>query len=273
LSNNAYRRIKATNKKLRSNNIRLKAALVLSTILAVASMIGLFVFASLYFEERINNVELSAKIENQNDTINMIRYVAENEKDTIVRLSKVAAELDKENTKLVQTLESQDEELSTYREREELYNLYEYALVRDDESRTDISYEDIKTLEELSIEKGLGKDAVGTVLAISVNESSGYANVKNKKSSAAGLCGLTKGTAKYIYENELGNGDGSYDHSYAYDATTNLQISLAYIAYLKNEYGENNDKILQAYRGEPDAAYVNKLCKLLGVKSLSELDI
>lgn len=273
MDNYAYRRIKATNKKLKANNIKLRMLLALSTILAVACGVGFVVIFSMYFHERIKTAELSAKVSSQRETITAVRELAEEEKNTIVRLSKVSGELEKENTEIVALLQDQNKELATYKERAELYNLYDYALVREDNTRTDIDYEDIKSLQDLCIEKGLGKDAAAVILAISMNESQGYEDVKNPCSSAAGLTGLINATAKYSYETLLDNGKGSYDKSYVYDSKTNLQMSCAYLAWLKDRYKGNNEKMLLAYRGEEDKKYMKKLCKYLGVNSLSELDI
>jgi hypothetical protein len=168
-------------------------------------------------------------------------------------------------------LSTQQEELDELREREELYDKYDYAIIRTDGSRTDIDYTDIMTLEELAKQEGLGEDAVSLVLAISVNESKGFADVKNPNSSAAGLCGLLSSTAKYSYEVLLDNGKGTYKSSYVYDSLTNLEMALYYIAYLK-ENTNSNYELLVAYRGMDDPHYMAVIQKYTG-KSIYALDI
>jgi hypothetical protein len=190
----------------------------------------------------------------------------------IDQLSVVAGELDEQNSELVTTLKAQETELEELRERKELYEKYDYAFVREDGSRTDIEYDDIKSLEELAEEQGLGEDAVALVLAISRNESQGYAKVKNPKSSAAGLCGLLNSTAKYSYETLLANGKGSYKSEYVYDTLTNLEMALAYVAYLKDNTSSNYE-LLVAYRGDDnDTSWFRKIQKYTG-KAIADLDI
>lgn len=267
-----YRRLKVTNKKLKGSLKRLRALLGLNVIIAVACGLGLVFFASLYVTEVKENAKLKDDLATIKDANDILVSEVSDANDTIIRLSKVATQLDKENTILVTTLTTQNEELETLREREELYDLYDYALTREDGSRTDITYEDIKSLHDLAIEAGLGEDAVAVVLAISMNESQGMAKVKNSKSTAAGLTGLLYGTAKFSYENLLGNGQGTYKWDYVYDASTNLKMSLAYISYLKQHTNGSTRSILIGYRGLYDQAYMDKIAEYVG-KDISKIDL
>lgn len=272
LNTNTYRRLKVTNNSLRKKVNKLNKLLVLNVIIAVGSVLGLLVFARLYWIQlnRVKNLEKTvvtqaSTIETQSDNL---LYAAVQ----IDKLSVVAVELDEQNSELVNTLKTQETELEELREIKELYAEYEYAFVREDGTRTDISFEDVKTLEELAEEQGLGEDTVALVLAIARNESQGYSDVKNPNSSAAGLCGLLNSTAKFSYETLLENGSGTYKSEYVYDPLTNLEMALAYVAYLKDHTDSNYD-LLVAYRGTTaDKTWYRNIQTYTG-KTIAELDI
>lgn len=272
MNTNTYRRLKVTNFKLTKKIDLLSKLLGLNVIIAVGSVLGLFILGYLYLEQVHTNQILTSQLSQQTviiETQSHDLYTAAVEIDA---LSIVAGELDEQNSELVSALKTNETELDEFKEKEELYDKYDYALVRDDNTRTDIDYSDIKTLEELAAEEGLGEDAVALVLAISRNESQGYADVKNSTSSAAGLCGLLKSTATYSYEVLLGYGSGSYKFEYVYDSLTNLEMALAYVAYLK-ENTDSNYSLLVAYRGDAsDKAWFRNIEKYTG-KTIAALDI
>lgn len=261
-----------TNNSLRKKVGRLSKLLGLNVIIAVGSVLGLVVLAGMYGVQVHKTHELEKTVAEQKTTIKNQSndlFLAALQIDS---LSTVAGELDRQNSELVTTLKTQTTELEELRERKELYEKYDYAFVREDGTRTDITFEDVKTLEELAAEEGLGEDTVALILAISRNESQGHADVKNPNSSAAGLCGLLNSTAKYSYETLMANGKGSYRSEYVYDSLTNLEMALAYVAYLK-ENTDSNYALLVAYRGDDDdAAWFRKIQQYTG-KSIAELDI
>lgn len=244
----------------------------LNVIIAVVSVLGLLVFASLYMGEHVRAKSLQNTVEAQKSTITEQTLTLANLETEMNKLSEVAVTLDEQNTNLVATLKAEETELEELKERKELYDKYEYALVRSDGSRTDIDYEDIKSLEELAKEKGLGEDAVSVVLAIARNESEGFADVKNDSSSAAGLCGLLSSTAKFSYEKLMDNGRGSYKSDYVYDSLTNLEMAMEYIAYLKDNTSSNRE-LLVAYRGDSsDEHWFRRIQRYTG-KSIDALDL
>lgn len=193
-------------------------------------------------------------------------------------LAEVAGELDSENQEVLSTYKEQSEELQKFQEREELYDKYEYALFRDeDNTRTDINYDDIKSLETLAEEREMGEDAIDLILNIVKIESDGYADAQNSKSSAAGLAGIIKSTAKNMYDNELGSPNGPYQHiPMAYDSELNLKMGLCLIDVLAEDNNRNVSKTILGYRGTDDTAYTRKLSELIKNntgKNLYELDI
>ena len=190
----------------------------------------------------------------------------------------VANQLDTENQEVKAAYDEQSAELQKFQEREELYDKYEYALFRDeDNSRTDIKYDDLKSLETLAKERGMGEDAIDLILTITQLESNGYADAQNPKSSAAGLAGLIKSTAKSIYTTELGSPYGPYKHNpMAYDSELNLEIGLSLIDVLAEDNNRDVAKTVLYYRGTEDEAYQRKLERLIKNntgKNLYDLDI
>jgi hypothetical protein len=129
----------------------------------------------------------------------------------------------------------------------------------DEDRRTDITYDQIDTLESLASENGLSDDAVALVLAIAMNESRGQEDSKNPGSTATGYCGILDFTGKYLYEDIMGNPKGSYSHDMCYNGYINLELSLQYIKYLNKMYGGDIMRIVDGYRGYRDAVYDSQL--------------
>ena len=175
-------------------------------------------------------------------------------------------ELAKQNEEFANTINSDNSELDDLRHRAELYDKYNYAIINqmdenipDDERRTDITYDQIDTLETLAAENGLSNDAVAFVLAIAMNESRGKEDSKNPNSTATGYCGILDFTGKYLYEDIMGNPEGSYSHDMCYNGYINLELALQYVKYLNDMYGGDIQKIENSYRGYYDAAYDSQL--------------
>ena len=157
-------------------------------------------------------------------------------------------------------------ELNDLRHRAELYEKYNYSIINsmdqnlpEDQKRTDITYDQIATLEELAKENGLSEDAVSLVLAIAMNESRGNEDAKNPNSTATGYCGILNTTGRYLYEDLMGNEKGSYNHDMCYNGYINLELSLQYIKYLNDMYGGDVLSVVNGYRGYYDAAYDSQL--------------
>ena len=215
------------------------------------------------------NTELENRVANLESEL-------KNQKTEYEKLAKVSVDLDTQNKELVDQINSQNEELEKLEARAELYDKYEYAIVREDNTRTDITYEEIDTLESLAKERNMGEDAVTLVMAIAMNESDGIEDAKNPESTATGFGGLLAGTAEYIYETEMDNPEGSYNHKVmAKDGELNLEISLCLVDYLADLNNRNPIKTVNDYRGIKDKIYLSKLDKnLLKVnKTLRYLNI
>lgn len=172
-----------------------------------------------------------------------------------IKLSQIAVDLDSSNSELKEVIEEQNKMIKHYKNRAELYDKYEFALFYDD-SRTDINYEYISSLEEMAAEKDYGLDSVVLTLAIIMTESHGKADADNPSSSASGFGQLLDSTARFTYEELLNHGKGTYKKEYVFDPKLNLYMTITYINYLAKENNYNPMATIDDYRGFHDTEYL-----------------
>lgn len=172
-------------------------------------------------------------------------------------LLSVNSELDTQNKELATANDEYYDQLQDYKAREELYNKYEYAIYNDSGERTDISYDQLKTAEELM--KAEGFNDAKLLFAMIMTESGGDAEAQNPSSSAKGYGQLINGTAKVCYEDFLGNGSGTYSSDMALNGDTNIEMMVAYLAYLKDTNNGNVDSMINDYRGLNSSGYKSKI--------------
>lgn len=183
-------------------------------------------------------------------------------------VSEIAYQLDQQNRTLNDDLNDALEKIKQYESREELFDSYEWALFRENGSRTDISYNDIITLEELVDEKDLSDDTVDLVLAMAMTESNGNANARNVSSSAVGLGQFLSGTGRFVYTSLMGN--DVYNHQEtASDSETNLEMMVYYLEYLDVKNNHNIERVISCYRGIESPNYKYKINSYLAKNDLS----
>lgn len=183
-------------------------------------------------------------------------------------VSQIAYQLDQQNRTLNDDLNDALEKIKQYESREKLFDSYEWALFREDGSRTDISYNDIITLEELVDEKDLSDDTVDLVLAMAMTESNGNANARNISSSAVGLGQFLSGTGRFVYTSLMGN--DVYNHQEtASDSETNLEMMVYYLEYLDVKNNHNIERVISCYRGIESPSYKYKINSYLAKNDLS----
>lgn len=163
----------------------------------------------------------------------------------------VVDELDKQNASLLKENKKIAKELDKFKQREELYDKYEYAIYNKAGKRTDLTYDQIKTGEQLMKEKDMDPNALFGIL---MTESGGVETASNSTSTARGYGQLLAGTGKFIYENLQGNPKGSYNHSYAYDGDMNIAMTVDLLDYFKNTKNYSLHKTIQSYRGLQDVS-------------------
>ena len=183
-------------------------------------------------------------------------------------VSQIAYQLDQQNRTLNDDLNDALEKIKQYESREELFDSYEWALFRENGSRTDISYNDIVTLEELVDEKDLSDDTVDLVLAMAMTESNGNANARNVSSSAVGLGQFLSGTGRFVYTSLMGN--DVYNHQEtASNSETNLEMMVYYLEYLDVKNNHNIERVISCYRGIESPSYKYKINSYLAKNDLS----
>jgi len=161
--------------------------------------------------------------------------------DVIDQLDTQLTSLMKDNRDLAAQYDELFEKYSVLAEREELYNKYEYIVMYDGK-RTDVTYEQIKSGEQIMLENGYNPNILFSTIMV---ESRGVETAKNKESTATGYGQILASTGKYIYEDLMGNPKGTYKHSMAKDGDLNMQMTATYIDHLLDI---NNAKLLNAMR-------------------------
>lgn len=183
--------------------------------------------------------------------------------------------LDEQNKELVDKYNELNSEyqntVNEANERAKFYKDYEWVTTY---SGTDITYDDIDTLESIAEDNNMGKDTVDLVLSIAMVESEGNENAYNK-SGASGLGQLMPSTAKYAYETLMNNGSGTYRSEYAFNHTTNLKMALHTINYLSNDSDHNALTVVCKYRGKYSQGYINAVNSYLSNlgKSIDTIDV
>ena len=183
-------------------------------------------------------------------------------------VSQIAYQLDQQNRTLNDDLNDALEKIKQYESREKLFDSYEWALFREDGSRTDISYNDIITLEELVDEKDLSDDTVDLVLAMAMTESNGNANARNISSSAVGLGQFLSGTGRFVYTSLMGNDVYNHQETES-DSETNLEMMVYYLEYLDVKNNHNIERVISCYRGIESPSYKYKINSYLAKNDLS----
>ena len=180
-------------------------------------------------------------------------------------LIEISMELDEQNKQLVQSNQEYYEELTEFREREELYDKYQFAMYHGAQ-RTDITYDQLRTLETLVQDSPICDEDL--ILAWVMTESGGFETAKNPNSTAKGYGQFLDTTSKFVYSNLL-NKDG-WTANVAYEGETNLEMMVAYIDYL---YELNNGDLyetIRGYRGIRNvASYINKIDSYLAYNNKS----
>lgn len=232
-------------KLLNKNNALLKVVLLL---VIVSGMMA-------FYNNKINNLNAihDAILEEKEATIEKLNLLNNSNQSTIEALEAENKELADTANDLISTTneinsqlkeaisanKSMKKEIKVYKEREELYNKYEYVIYDDSGNRTDITYDEIKYAEDLMNEKGYDPDLLFGIVMV---ESSATRNAKNSSSTATGYGQILAGTGKFVYE-DLMNA-GAYSHSYALDGKKNLNMTVTYLDYLI----QNKDSLFSAVR-------------------------
>lgn len=154
-------------------------------------------------------------------------------------VTKLNHEYDKENDRI-------NKMLSEYQLRTNLYDEYEYALINYNGRRTDLYYQELKTLINESNSRHINPHLTLCLIGL---ESGYIRNSSNNKSSALGYGNILNSTGDYIYSNIL-KMSGKYEHEkMALDGEMNIKMTIGYLDYLLKKYNGDVRKSLVAYNG------------------------
>ena len=145
----------------------------------------------------------------------------------------VSAELYSDREDLVACNREITKELNEFKEREELYDKYEFALYYDGE-KTDITFDQLRYLEEIIADSSFSEPEF--LLAWIMTESHGNTYAKNPHSTAKGYGQFLDGTSKSVWTNILGYNEKEWSADIAYDGYTNLELMVAYTDYLYSKH-------------------------------------
>lgn len=168
--------------------------------------------------------ELAITLSGKNEQINMLY-------DNIMNLTVT-------NEYLKQDLKSSDEVQAFL-----LFEQYPYS---------GIQAEDLLYLQgQIQLYDNLAErdDIIDIVLGIYYVESRFDPLAASTKSTARGWGQFLRSTAKWIWEDRMGNGTGSYNHDMAFDKQVNMALTCNYLSYLLETYNGDVSRALIAYNG------------------------
>lgn len=155
----------------------------------------------------------------------------------------------KEIDNLTKSLDSKNQEISSlnseliiFKEREELYDKYEIAVMNTNGKRTDLTYEDIKYAEELSLSKGIPPKLIFYMMKL---ESNFNPKLQSSQSSARGLLQVIKGTGEYTHTKLLNKSKSTYNHDEMFDPKKNMEYAITYIDYT---FDRSNGSVYEAMK-------------------------
>lgn len=167
---------------------------------------------------------------------------------TFDELNRQNSNLSIEYNLLVDKYNDAMEELNWFHNREELFDQYEYALFDRSGNRTDITYKQILLVEEVTEKYGLADPNL--ILGIIMCESGGQSDAKNSKSAASGYAQFLPSTGRYVYENIMEKGKGSFSRDLLFDGDISIEMMGAYLRYLLDHNGNSLVKAIKSYSGD-----------------------
>lgn len=216
-------------------------------------------------EEYINTIT-----EEQTQTEAEYNSTIKSLKSNITSSNKVINALDSEVTTLKSDNKSlakeYDDLLSNYNvlaSRKELYDKYEYVITYGGK-RTDVTYDQIKSGVEIMKENGYDPNILFSTIMV---ESRGLKDAANSQSTARGYGQLLRGTAKFVYEDIMKNGNGSYDHSMAFDGNLNIKMTAYYLTDLLERKDGNLFATMRNYSGRNDLGTNSYISMMNGFSS------
>jgi hypothetical protein len=246
--------------------------------IALADMKAYQIAHGIAFESESENPEVmiaryKAHVDKANQAIARAEEINMQDQELKGQLHDVLAnmsELDLQNASLIASNEEYYNQLQAFSNRDALYDKYSWALYNKLGERNDLTFEQLKTGEDILIAAGLDPNLLfGFICA----ESDGNEHAENPTSTAAGYGQVLASTGRNVYEKIMNNGPGTFSYDMLLDGDINIVIASNYLAYLK-EHSTSVYEIIDGYAGKHDEAYYRKLDEILqkGGTSLAEID-
>lgn len=80
--------------------------------------------------------------------------------------------------------------------------------------------------------------------------------------TARGLGGFLESTGKWVYEDLMGNGKNTYDHSMAYDPYIAIEMLVYLLDWMDEYYNGDLEALIRHYSSDSSGAYYNKLVSI-----------
>ena len=255
----------------------------LSMIVNFTLTVLVFILLGLYVGEHNFNVRVQDELSTENsELLSQVNSIAtqkdeyyRNVKDDNMTLSTNGAclcyitnALSEQNEQLFNQFERVSKDLDILMKRSELFDKYEYAIIREEDgSRTDITYDQLLLLEDLCNNSVINDPDL--FLAWIMTESKGYEEAKNSKSSASGYGQFLTSTSKFVFENLCDFDDQKWSSKVALDGDTNMEMMVAYVEYLYEKKDGDLYAAIDSYRGAHSEAYIAKINSYLATKGKS----
>lgn len=200
------------------------------------------------YENKIeeNDNELYAAIDNMTELETTAKEINEINKDLLKK--------NKESNDLLDTMSTYIQSLET---ELKYYKDFEVFMFDTSGKRSDCTYEYLEYLDSLIKEKSVNNLAF--YCSWIMIESEWHHDDKNPKSSASGFPQFLSGTGKWVYEELMGKGKGTYNHKiHPFEPLTSLEMMVTYVEKLMEQHKGNLHKVIDSYRGLHDTPYLNR---------------
>lgn len=194
--------------------------------LTLGILISLSFFSSKLISEKQKHVETTLEA----------NHIIKTQKSNIEEINNVKSKLVFNNKEMENEIDSLLNELFELRNREELFDEYEYILMDYKNDRTDLTYKELEFGINEMVERDLNPHLLFGIIHL---ESNGKRNLTTTTSTARGYCQFIQGTGKWVYETRLNK--GIYNHNLAFDGFINLEMGAEYLSYLMEK---NNGSIM-----------------------------
>lgn len=222
----------------------------------------------------VSKKELKAQLIASNDKVTVLSSELKSSEAVVMyqynvnkELNETNKALDKQISKLKKVTKKLNKELDNSISRLTTYEKYKYVVFNKAGKRTDVTYEQLKTGEQMMKKKGYDPDLLFSIVMV---ESTGRANAYNRGSGAAGYGQFMPRTGEFVYEKLLKL--GTYNHNTTpKNGDINIKMVAKYIEYLYSKYDGNIVRGIREYCGGGSsftASYISKVDSYLPKKSV-----